>query len=392
MGENVYVFVVCGAKGHIDTLHFSLRYLKCFSENKIFIVTDSSRNEVPVFHEDIIDIKTPEYFTNHQASIYLKTGLHKFLPKGNNYCYLDTDVLALNNDCDKIFTEFITPITFAPDHFSIQKFSMHAIKCNCEVIIPQKTNLIAEFLKKNEHKINYNQSNAWGQKELDTVFSQTNSNNLRKFFIKLLFASPLSKVWINQSYYFDKKEKSWKNQNHEIIMYHTGIEEHAKSLGLYFSKQKNKCLNQFGNDFWLLECNHLIDAIKIDLGITVEDSCWQHWNGGVFLFNNDSHEFLERWHQLTLKTFNLKNWKTRDQGTLIATVWNFKLQNHPVLDKKWNFLADDNNPRLDFNHDGFFTENAWQTKHKVNFVHVYHRFGDKSWDLWNYIESIKIDE
>src|SRR5271170_7374643 len=102
MPVNKFVFVVCGGREHIDTLHFSLHYLKHFSKNEIIVVTDSLRNAIPVEYDNVVDIKTPEIFTNHQAGIYLKTGLNKFLPKGFTYCYLDADVVALREDCDDI--------------------------------------------------------------------------------------------------------------------------------------------------------------------------------------------------------------------------------------------------------------------------------------------------
>ena len=133
MNENKFVFVVCGAREHVETLHFSLRYLKHFSKNEIVIVTDSSRNEIPVKHNTVVDIKTPENFNHHQASIYLKTGLHKFLPQGFTYCYLDTDVVALNEECDKIFSHKKGLVTFAADHCRMPAFSPNAVKCNCAV-------------------------------------------------------------------------------------------------------------------------------------------------------------------------------------------------------------------------------------------------------------------
>src|SRR5258708_17218314 len=131
MSINKFVFVVCGGREHIDTLHFSLRYLKLFSKNEIVVVTDSLRNGTPVEHNNVVDIKTPEHFTNHQASIYLKTGLNKFLPKGFTYCYLDTDVVALNQECDDIFKHKQGPVTFAADHCLMPKFSLNAVKCDC---------------------------------------------------------------------------------------------------------------------------------------------------------------------------------------------------------------------------------------------------------------------
>ena len=67
------------------------------SKNKIVVITDSGRNEIKIDHNNIIDIETPREFNNHQASIYLKTSINKFLEKGNNYCYLDGDIVRITS-------------------------------------------------------------------------------------------------------------------------------------------------------------------------------------------------------------------------------------------------------------------------------------------------------
>ena len=130
--ENIFVFVVCGAKEHIDTLHFSLTALKKFSKLRIIIVTDKSRNEEDIRHTEIVNVDTPSQLDHHQASIYLKTGLNKFLPKGNNYCYLDTDVVSVDSKVDDIFELYQSPITFCTDHCTIDEFSPSAISCGCK--------------------------------------------------------------------------------------------------------------------------------------------------------------------------------------------------------------------------------------------------------------------
>ena len=91
MNNEFYVFVVCGSKEHIDTLHLSLKALTSFSEKDVLVLTDSTRNEIDVIHDSIIDVQTPIEYNHHQASIYLKTGIHRFLPIGNLYCYLDSN-------------------------------------------------------------------------------------------------------------------------------------------------------------------------------------------------------------------------------------------------------------------------------------------------------------
>jgi hypothetical protein len=146
--NSVFVFVVCGSKEHIETLHFSLRALQMFSKKEIVVITDSSRNEIPVVYSHVIDINTPEHFNHHQASIYLKTGIHKFLPKGNLYCYLDTDVLAINKEVDKIFELREGIINFSTDHCNVPQFSPYAVHCGCVENNKNERKELARLLKK----------------------------------------------------------------------------------------------------------------------------------------------------------------------------------------------------------------------------------------------------
>ena len=71
--ENIFVFVVCGENKHIDKLQFSLKYLQYYSNNKVLIITDLSRNDLKIEFDNIINIKTPENLNNHQASNWFKT-------------------------------------------------------------------------------------------------------------------------------------------------------------------------------------------------------------------------------------------------------------------------------------------------------------------------------
>lgn len=384
MNKHVFVFVVCGATEHIDTLHFSLERLKAHSKSEIWVVTDKSRNEIVIQHQHQIDVKTPEDYTNHQASIYLKTGLHLFLPTGNLYCYLDTDVIALSTHVDEIFNEFIDPIRFAPDHCSFKLFSAAAVKCGCELIQAQNQALFLE-INSTFQKHQTDPLLIEKRKKLETLFQKSRSTLFRRITNQFKFRMSSKYFWLTDEFYFDKANDVWKDRNHSSIMYESYNREIEKLTKFRFDEVSNVWLDKDGVDIWLNECDHLSEAILETFGIKVENTDWQHWNGGVFLFSDKSHLFLEAWHEKCKKIFTLENWKTRDQGTLIANVWEFGLQNHPPLDKKWNFLADKNNKSVDFNDDGLFTDNSWESSYRVNFVHVYHSFGDVSWDLWNYI-------
>jgi len=49
---------------------------------------------------------------------------------------------------------------------------------------------------------------------------------------------------------------------------------------------------------------------------------------------------MDSWHEHTKFIFEDQGWKTRDQGTLIATVWEYGLQNQRTLPKEYNFIVD----------------------------------------------------
>ena len=131
MRKNIFVFVACGDDVHIKTLNYSLAHLKHFSNYEIIVISDFSRNTLRINHDNVLDVETPKKFNNHQASIYLKVGLHKFLDLNNNYCYLDSDVVAVSSKVNEVFKHFKAPIVFASDHCSIAQFSPNAINCNC---------------------------------------------------------------------------------------------------------------------------------------------------------------------------------------------------------------------------------------------------------------------
>jgi len=473
--QKSFVFVVCGAKEHIDTLNFSLKALQSQTDFPILVITDLKRNETTIDYPitNITDVRVADEYNHHQASIYLKTGLHWFLPMENNlYCYLDTDVVALNPDVSKIFNNYISPITFATDHCRMNGFSPQAINCGCAQMPDELQELIDRYtlefqhLMKNQKVIDKalkewqifkkqfpleQAKNEWfdrllkNRPELQTKRAQLLKltspqlprhhliynylfrvfpNYRRPFGIKqwkdlqgnvLLDEGPDYHRFMNeQGFFYNLSSWAWHdphgNLTPEISMLFT---EFCTERGLKYSDTDESWYSQDGTlffpnitkliernssywhdqetDIWydahnnrvfVNECNHLHDAIKKDFGVDVKQTDWQHWNGGVFLFDKESASFLDTWHKLTLDAFSLPNWKTRDQGTLITTVWKYGLPDHPTLPIQFNFIADYYHPEMAYLGNLTFQLSTKGPIVAPALIHIYHHWGDENWAVW----------
>ncbi|MCO5280713.1 MAG: hypothetical protein M9931_06615 [Chitinophagales bacterium] len=386
--ENIFVFVVCGSKEHIDTLHFSLKALKRFSKNKILVLTDSTRNEISIEHDNVIDIKTPEHFNHHQASIYLKTGINKFLPKGNLYCYLDTDVVALSSKVDNIFSFYVAPIFFTSDHCKIDVFSPSAVNCGCKENY-DKGKAELDSIYEKFYKINLNGRSVL--KDIDSTVLKSKSNKFVYLFHKLQYALPLKYYYLNSKYKFHKKEQSWYTNKGQRLTFPNSVEVVAKIekiTGFSYDFKKYEWFDREGKSLSILKCYHLLEYIEKKFTVKISSSNWQHWNGGVFLFDDSSTGFLNAWHEKTMLIFQDKEWKTRDQGTLAATVWEFNLQAHPLLPIEYNFLADYNNSAIIYENNLSFDLLKQQRAIKPEFIHIYHKWGDREWKVWRDVEDL----
>jgi len=393
--DKIFVFVVCGEKKHIDTLHFSLRYLNYFSSLTNIVITDSTRNEVPVLHKNVIDIKTPVHFNNHQASIWLKTSLHNILPKGHLYCYLDSDIIAVSHNCDEIFNHFQPPIIFAADHCRMQQFSPYALNCNCsKQFLSDKSKLksnISKVVNLNTYPPDYTNPNI---RQLFSTLQQIKDNPLNNILplIKFLLSFFKTKVNIKNQVFLHQKKKLWYIGKERfpypfLFAYRKAIN---KNTGYKFNLHYLECVNPEESKLAKNSCNHLTQAIKSKFNLEITNPNWQHWNGGVFLFNDESHEFIETWHRFTMQIFKDKYWKTRDQGTLIAVAWKFGLQNHPVLPEEFNFIADYYKWNIQVKPHSNPIEIIKNNKSlKPYFFHIYHEFGNKKWDLWQEITKLQ---
>jgi 4-hydroxybenzoate polyprenyltransferase len=274
-----WVFVVCGGELHIDTLRTAVTHLRPLTSLEIWVVTDSSRNVHPIDQagiDGIVDVATPSEMDDHQASIWLKTSVHRRLPPGE-WCYLDSDVIAVRPGLEEVFDHRHGPVAFASDLMipdnCVDRFSPWAMTCDCA--------------------------------------------------------------------------------GHG--------DEHS--------------------------CGHLRDQLQVRFDLTVPGD-WLHWNGGVFVFGEDSWEFLDLWHRNAIESFAWPEWRTRDQGALIATAWTTGNQDCPRLPSGFNFIADLGSSDLCLDPDKGWAVHPQGPWHRAMFLHLYtSRLEDPTWDLGRDVEA-----
>lgn len=125
-----FVFAVIGEE-HVTALQTPLRFLRHFSTSEIVVVQGRSAHKATGAR--VIEISPPAALNNHQAALWLKTGLHKILAAhgmaGRKFCYLDSDVIAVAPTVDQIFD--YDPVAFAEDHTAIDVFSHWGVHCGC---------------------------------------------------------------------------------------------------------------------------------------------------------------------------------------------------------------------------------------------------------------------
>ncbi|MGH9763648.1 MAG: hypothetical protein ACREAC_22685, partial [Blastocatellia bacterium] len=74
--RNLFVYAVCG-DAHGRLVNTSLRFLKRFTSQEVLVV--ASRCASQIEHDQVIRIDPGDAFDNHQASILLKTNLHRLV-------------------------------------------------------------------------------------------------------------------------------------------------------------------------------------------------------------------------------------------------------------------------------------------------------------------------
>jgi hypothetical protein len=435
-----FVFVVCGDRTHFEALETALRHLRRFSESPAVVVTDARRNRAPINHDLVIDTPTPEAYSDAQASIHLKTSLHRILDPRHSYCYLDADVLAARPGVDQVFMYRFGPVTFASDHCRMPYFSPWATECGClseerlrqaaelNVLIERFDACPPELQEKKRrmlasmraHALRHRTPEPGLGRQRDAVrelLARTAGRPWRRRALLLAQVLPRhgwrltrdllrhgnADAVIDQAmgtlpdYVARETGFEWRWQERRgydeagrLIV--TDVPHYVESESEFrFDTEREQWLNAAGERVFHGPCDHLRAAIAEDFGIAIADPEWQHWNGGVFLFDarpdSGAAAFLDSWHELARRSFELPRWKVRDQGTLIAAAWRHGLERQATLPKEFNFLADYHKPELMFDRERGFSFAGREGFVHPFLVHVYHHWGDRDWDVWRWLES-----
>jgi hypothetical protein len=284
-------------------------------------------------------VRVPARLDNRQASIYLKTSLYRHLPQGTLYCYLDTDVVALSSDCDLVFDAFHAPVTFAPDFVRMDNFSRFAVNCGCEAQL--KKAFKSRNLATESYAATLAKEYIAACQEIDILTEKNKRTVFQRIIAWAKYHLSSSPYYVlNEAYKQEKSTGRWTGRDGvPLEEKYDRIRFLEREMGLpWDAAQQDFILN--GAPLGSYTCQHLNNAIAQKFSIDFIPYNWQHWNGGVFLFDESSYSFMEFWHNASLAIMEDDAWKVRDQGTLAATVWHFGLQNHATLAPRFNRIID----------------------------------------------------
>ena len=149
--------------------------------------------------------------------------------------------------------------------------------------------------------------------------------------------------------------------------------------GIIFGRDAGKTVEKFSK--YATPGKKLDVEIEKAFGVYV-DPKWHIWNGGLFAFDDRALDFMDQWHERQ-KKIPMPGWAKRDQGTLIATVWDCSLSDQKYLPPEANFLHG--------LHRGLkFTDGKWVNTNsglEVTNIHMCLSWGKDSSETWRIVKS-----
>src|SRR5690606_3077345 len=138
------------------------------------------------------------------------------------------------------------------------------------------------------------------QKELQNHFLLLKENKIKKIKTAIRFFISFPIFRLNNEFSYNRREKYWLNSRYEIVLYDTSPKLIEKYTCLKYNRFTQMRLNEFKEDIWADKCHHLQAYILDKFNVTITNKNFQHWNGGVFLFDGQAHEFLKAWFDKTM--------------------------------------------------------------------------------------------
>ena len=124
-----FVLLACG-EHYARRVNTALTFLKRVTRSEIVVLR--ARALSPIEHDQVINCVPPAHFSDAQATVALKTNVHR-LVRGDKreWCYLDSDVIVVDPEINRIFEHRKAAVAFGSDHTDIDDQSKHIVRCGC---------------------------------------------------------------------------------------------------------------------------------------------------------------------------------------------------------------------------------------------------------------------
>jgi hypothetical protein len=432
--EDRFVLVALGGEEHLAAAELAVAQLRRYSRRRVTVLTDPRRNRRPLAVA-ALPVATPVELADAAAAAWLKTSLHRHLDMGHRWCYLDGDVLAVREGVDQVFLYRFGPVTFAPDHCRLPHFSAHAVRCSCRTpervrqaeeldallrridprppeLAPARQALLAAIREHERRHEAPPPEVAARRRRVEELLARFAGSPLAlllalaarhqpelgaRLLLELWRHRDVSRVvdaamgdlpsWVRcrTGFTWQAAERRGYDRLGRLLLVDVPFHV-ARESPFRFDVEREEWLDGEGRLVFYTGCDHLRQAIRRRFGVEVADPDWQHWNGGVFLFDRAAAPFLDTWHEWTMQAFADPEWHDRDQGALVAAAWRHGLQAQGTLPVEHNFLADWNDRQLSCDEARGLSRDGGQTWVDPYLVHVYHHWGDRAWPVWQWIE------
>jgi len=402
VSETGFVLAVCGGEPQLARLDEALAFLAAFSSRPVTVVTDPRRNSRLVSAPRVVEVAAPAELDDRAAAIWLKTSLPELLPEllpepdagESPLCYLDSDVLAVSPEVDRIFDSFVPPATFASDLPSaaadLRRFSRHAVACPCREEGERLERFFARLdaltalhgaqdeLAALDDPAYYRGARFEGERRrgrwwrgVARAWRPDGSLRFEQEFvdgepvvIRYAFGGSAWRLekergdlrgvwrdgqgsfrWVGEGvrgYWEDERRDSFRrlataDGGEEAWWFRAGAPR-RRWVARPDHDHGGVWLDPAGAD--LGECDHLAEAIEVAFGIAIPDRRWVPWNGGVFLFDSRARPLFARWRALCEAVRADPRFVPRDQGALVAAAHAEGLASHARLPGRFNRIVD----------------------------------------------------